>query len=146
MSIEIIKPSGGGGVSSLSAIGAVPNANGATITGSVLNLQPASVSFGGVITTLAQSIAGRKTTTSDMTINTINAGLGLASVATNTTFGFEALNANTTGSESVAIGYRALKAQTIGSGNVAIGKSSSLLLTSGSNNVGIGTDCFLGPD
>jgi len=48
--IEVIKPSASGGVSSLSAIGAVPNANGATITGSVLNLQPANTSFGGALT------------------------------------------------------------------------------------------------
>jgi hypothetical protein len=39
-----------GGVLSLSAIGATPNANAATITGTVLNLQPASSSFGGVVT------------------------------------------------------------------------------------------------
>jgi hypothetical protein len=52
-----------GGVLSLSAIGAVPNANAATITGTVLNLQPASSSFGGVITTGSQTIAGDKTLT-----------------------------------------------------------------------------------
>ena len=45
----------------LAAIGAVPNANGATLTGQALNLQPASASFGGVLTTGAQSIAGTKT-------------------------------------------------------------------------------------
>jgi hypothetical protein len=37
-----------GGVLSLSAIGGTANANAATITGTVLNLQPASPSFGGV--------------------------------------------------------------------------------------------------
>ena len=52
-----------GGVLSLSPIGAVPNANAATITGTVLNLQPASSSFGGVITTGSQTIAGDKTLT-----------------------------------------------------------------------------------
>jgi hypothetical protein len=49
-----------GGVSSLSAIGSTANANGATITGSVLNLQPASASFGGVVTTGLQNFAGVK--------------------------------------------------------------------------------------
>jgi len=39
----------GSGVSALSAIGSTPNANSATITGSTLNLEPASVSFGGVV-------------------------------------------------------------------------------------------------
>jgi hypothetical protein len=52
-----------GGVLSLSAIGATPNANAATITGTVLNLQPASSSFGGVVTTAAQTFAGDKTLT-----------------------------------------------------------------------------------
>jgi hypothetical protein len=53
----------GGGVLSLSAIGSTPNANAATITGTVLNLEPASASFGGVVTTLAQTFAGNKTLT-----------------------------------------------------------------------------------
>jgi hypothetical protein len=48
-------------VGSLSAIGATPNANAATITGAVLNLQPADASFGGVVTTAAQTFAGDKT-------------------------------------------------------------------------------------
>jgi hypothetical protein len=50
-----------GGVLSLSAIGAVPNANAATISGTVLNLQPANASFGGVVTTGPQTFAGEKT-------------------------------------------------------------------------------------
>jgi hypothetical protein len=45
----------------LSAIGSVPNANAATLTGSVLNIQPASASFGGVVTTGTQTFAGAKT-------------------------------------------------------------------------------------
>jgi hypothetical protein len=129
-----------GGLSAITTIGAVPNANGMTIVGSTLNLQPASVSFGGVVTTAAQSFAGRKTTTSDMTINTLFAGLGTGSIATNTTFGFEALNANTTGYENTAIGYRALKTQTTGYYNTAIGSSSQRSLTTGTDNTSVG--CF----
>ena len=49
------------GVTTLAAIGATANANGATISGSTLNLQPASASFGGVMTTGTQTIAGAKT-------------------------------------------------------------------------------------
>ena len=52
-----------GVVTGLSAIGATPNANGATIAGSNLNLEPANGSFGGVVTTEAQTIAGLKTFT-----------------------------------------------------------------------------------
>jgi hypothetical protein len=50
-----------GGITALSAIGAAPNANGATITGTTLNLQPASISFGGVVTTGTQTFLGAKT-------------------------------------------------------------------------------------
>lgn len=49
------------GVTTLAAIGATANANGATISGSTLNLQPASASFGGVVTTGSQTFAGSKT-------------------------------------------------------------------------------------
>ena len=52
-----------GGVLSLSAIGGTANANAATITGTVLNLQPADASFGGVVTTGVQTFAGAKTLT-----------------------------------------------------------------------------------
>lgn len=66
-------PSGGSGVTTMAAIGATPNANGATISGSTLNLQPASTSFGGVVTTGTQSFAGAKTfvtATDFLTVNT----------------------------------------------------------------------------
>lgn len=51
---------GGSGVDTLAAIGAVPNANAATISGTTLNLQPASASFGGVVTTGTQAFGGAK--------------------------------------------------------------------------------------
>jgi len=63
-----ISSSGGGGSISLAAIGSSPNANAATLTGTVLNLEPASASFGGIITTGTQSFAGAKTFSNDITI------------------------------------------------------------------------------
>lgn len=47
----------------LAVVGAVPNANGATLTGQVLNLQPASATQPGVVTAGTQTIAGNKTLT-----------------------------------------------------------------------------------
>lgn len=44
----------------LAAIGASPNANAASLSGQVFNLQPASSSFGGVVTTGTQTFAGLK--------------------------------------------------------------------------------------
>jgi len=45
----------------LAAVGATPNANGASLTDQALNLQPANGSFPGVLTALAQTIGGDKT-------------------------------------------------------------------------------------
>lgn len=47
----------------LAAVGAVPNANAASLSGQILTIQPASTSFPGVITTGVQSFAGAKTFT-----------------------------------------------------------------------------------
>ena len=44
----------------VTTIGTTPNANGATITGNVLTLQPADGTNGGILTTVAQIIAGNK--------------------------------------------------------------------------------------
>jgi hypothetical protein len=48
-------------ISGLVAIGSVPNANGASTSGSNLSLQPADANFGGVVTTTAQGFSGAKT-------------------------------------------------------------------------------------
>lgn len=50
-----------GGITTLDPIGSSANANGATISGSTLNLEPASASFGGVLTTGTQTLSGAKT-------------------------------------------------------------------------------------
>lgn len=51
----------------MTTIGATPNANGGSISSGVLSLQPASASFGGVVTTGTQTFAGAKTFTGDLT-------------------------------------------------------------------------------
>jgi hypothetical protein len=85
---------GGGGVTTMAAIGSSPNANGATISGSNLNLQPASASSGGVLTTGTQTIAGKKvlstalssptvaqTTTADVYISVTTSGSDAYNIA-----------------------------------------------------------------
>lgn len=52
----------------LAAVGSSPNANAATISGTLLNLEPASASFPGVVTVGSQTIAGAKTLTSPLTV------------------------------------------------------------------------------
>jgi hypothetical protein len=49
----------------LAAVGSTPNANAATLSGQVLNLQPANGTTPGVLTALAQTIGGVKTFTSN---------------------------------------------------------------------------------
>ena len=55
----------------LGAIGAVPNANGASLSGQALTLQPASASFGGVVSTGTQSFAGVKSFNNNIVISQI---------------------------------------------------------------------------
>ncbi len=62
------------GVTTMAAIGSSPNANGATISGSTLNLEPASASFGGVLTTGTQTIAGAKTFSTSITASNLTSG------------------------------------------------------------------------
>jgi len=90
------------GVSSLGAIGATPNANGASITSGVFNLQPASASFGGVVTTGTQTMAGQKTfstgvTVSGATSNASNLTLGVTSATTPGTTTDNFLSVNSSG-------------------------------------------------
>lgn len=49
-----------GYINTLNTIGASPNANGASTSGGILRLQPASASFGGVVTTGTQTFEGFK--------------------------------------------------------------------------------------
>jgi hypothetical protein len=69
------------GVTTLAAIGSTPNANGATISGTTLNLEPASDTFGGVVTTGAQTFAGAKTFSNviNVTPSTATSGAGSSS-------------------------------------------------------------------
>lgn len=74
----------------------------------------------------------------ELTVNTVNIGLGGGAIATNTRVGTGALNANTTGNNNTAIGYLALINNTTGGSNTAIGKESIYTNTTGGNNVGVG--------
>ena len=136
-------PNYASGVSSLSAIGASANANGATISGSVLNLQPASASFGGVVTTGTQTFAGAKTFSSDTIISTITVGRGLNSLVQNTAVGFNALSSVSTGNFNTCVGYQAGRLISLGTDNVAFGYNALQANQLGVGNVAIGTNALL---
>jgi hypothetical protein len=57
--------------------------------------------------------------------------------------GYEALCANTTGCENVAVGFTALKANTTGNDNTASGLQALLCNTTGSNNTASGVNALL---
>ena len=58
----------------LSAIGSTPNANGMTLVGQALNLQPADGTYGGIVSTTTQTFAGTKTLTSPAVTTSLTTG------------------------------------------------------------------------
>lgn len=68
----------------LAAVGSSPNANGMSLTGQVLQLQPANASNPGVVTTGAQSFSGAKTFSSTVTVSGVCALAGSGSARTMT--------------------------------------------------------------
>jgi hypothetical protein len=144
------------GVTTMAAIGSTPNANGATISGANLNLEPASATYGGVVTTGAQTFAGAKTFSPVLT-----AASGLATGTKFTPTLTAAANADilvgldidptfTNGSYSALTNY-ALRVQGIGFGrgggavetNTAIGSGTLINNTTGANNTGLGYRALL---
>ena len=138
------------GVLSLGPIGASSNANGATITGTVLNLEPASSSFGGVVTVTNQSWAGVKTftgavnlfATSSLNVGVLQQSGGrlLHTFGTNNTFvGADAGNFTLSGDRVVCLGGNAGLALTTGNQFVAIGHNAGTATTTGGFGICIGT-------
>jgi hypothetical protein len=148
---------GGGGSISLAAIGSTPNANAATLTGTVLNLEPASATFGGVVTTGTQSFAGAKTLSSTgrfsfkTAVNT-DASLNIGdavSVATDTNRA-KIVISNTTGGSELILGqsgtnnllfnwtYNATAANAYGVLETYAGNN-NLVIQSGAGRIGFGT-------
>ena len=155
------------GISTLAAIGSSPNANGATISGSTLNLQPADASFGGVVTTAAQTFAGRKTFNGYITIAAGTASAGTAplkftagtnlttpeagvvefttgnfwfSPTTTNRFRFGHGGSGSSPATNIVIGIDSGTNLTTGSGaNTYIGRLSGVSQTTGIGNTGVGS-------
>ena len=89
-------------------------------------------------TDTAQTITGVKTISNDTLINGINAGRGSGNFDTNTVFGRDALNSNTTGINNTALGLNALDANTIGYSNVAVGVQALDANVDGYQNTAVG--------
>ena len=154
-----------GGVTTMSNIGAAPNADGAVISGSTLTLEPADGTFGGSMTAGPQTLGGPKTwlDTANFSANinmprTLNpsstSGIlnvngsrylhtsGLTGTATNVYLGTNCANigVSNTSSNCIGIGQATLGNIQNGNSNVAVGSGSGLAITSGSNNTCLGQD------
>ncbi len=150
-------------------IGATPNANAGTLTDGVLNLEPADATFGGVITTAAQTIAGEKTFTEDIfaqkTIQlpaTADADHGALYIdaqaflhsygnASNTFLGINSCidNSPVPAGENTGIGNNSLTSIIDpAQGNTALGSGSLPLLQTGTGNTAAGwtslSNCLAG--
>ncbi len=126
------------GVTTMGAIGASPNGNGGTISGNTLTLQPADATNGGVLTSGVQNIPGTKYLANDLYINSSRLGTGPNAFLTNNIFGFQALNANTTGQYLSAIGTQSLFNNTSGVANSGNGYQTLFSNTTGGNNLANG--------
>ena len=118
------------------------NVSGSPVTSSgniTINIPSASATNRGLVTTGAQTIAGAKTFSSDLTVNGITVGKGLASNGNNTAIGATALGSNTTGTLNTAIGIQALAFTTSGNGNTANGANSLVTNTTGGFNTASGS-------
>ncbi len=122
----------------------VPYAQYAASSGTVTGIVPVANGGTGSATknfvdlTTAQTVAGIKTFSSDVSINGITIGKGAGSIETNTANGSMALSSNTTGELNTAIGALALMRNTTGTYNTAIGAWALALDSTGINNTAIG--------
>ena len=156
--------SGGSGVTTMAAIGATPNANGASISGTTLTLQPADATYGGVLTNTTQDIAGSKRFTNATTrftnasatvdlygVSNFNGGFQIYAewaIRRTPTSGGQAncigigtaMNTTFTGYYNIAIGDNSMAALTTGVRNCSIGLAAMQGLTTGTDNMAIGKD------
>jgi hypothetical protein len=130
-------------VLSLAAIGISPNANGASIVGSLLSLQPASASFGGVVTTGAQTFAGDKTLTGALNGTSASFSSSVtAGAAINLPNNFSLTGRNAANTLNIAlIARNSLDRVIIDADGYGtnIGGGGTVLINPSAGNVGIGT-------
>ncbi|MEY2760298.1 MAG: hypothetical protein RLZZ96_198 [Bacteroidota bacterium] len=126
------------GVNSLNYTNTASYAAGGTISGTALTLAPADGTNPGIVSTGAQTIAGAKTFSSDLSVNGLTVGRGLGASASNTAVGAGTLFVNTAGVRNTAIGYASLVANLDGTDNTAVGYVSAYSNTSGIKNTSLG--------
>ena len=127
------------GVNTLNYTSTTSYAAGGTISGTSLTLTAADGTNPGLISTGAQTIAGAKTFSSDLLVNSLNFGRGAGGIIENTSVGYSSLISNTSGRYNTAIGAGTLSSSTTGAENTAIGTGALYSNTTASKNTAIGT-------
>ncbi|MCG3175458.1 MAG: hypothetical protein MOGMAGMI_00387 [Candidatus Omnitrophica bacterium] len=112
------------------------------VTGPASATDDALARFDG---TTGKAIQNSNATLTDAGLLTVVAFrcLGGGSISTNIAIGADALDSNTTGSESVAVGLGALTAQTTAASNTAIGRDALSLVVSSNHNTAVGRQALL---
>ena len=150
------------GATSVGAISSGNNSNGGYISGGVLTLAPAGSGYGGIVINGDQNFSGNKVFNdnvtisnnlsvpygaisfgNDISVNSVNIGLGHATFINCLSFGNAALASNTSGVYSTALGYYSLQANTTGQGNTATGANSLKANTTGYYNTAMGASSLL---
>jgi hypothetical protein len=88
------------------------------------------------------SMNSRLFVASDASINGLTLGKGGGNISSNTVFGYQALNSNTTGGNIVAVGFQSLFLNSTGSDNASFGYQ-SLFYNTGSLNTAVGRAALL---
>ena len=138
---------GSGFLRNLAPIGTVPNANGMTKAGDTLRLQPASINFGGVVTTGSQTFAGEKVFEERLRVGSSGGGViqktdqfsvGVGSGALTSSLGTVGYN--------TAVGQNAGRNNTAGTQNVFVGASAGDFKSNGQANTRPSNSVFIGMD
>ena len=125
----------GGTITGISGLGMTyPGAGIANSTGSAWGTSYTTSGSGTVV-----ALASSPVFATNITVNSILMGAGVANITNNLGLGINALsNASTTGADNVAIGTGTLPVVTTAAQNTAIGSGALSGITTGSANVGIG--------
>lgn len=122
---------GGGGVNSIANVGSTPNAQGGSIVGTVLTLQPADGTHPGLLTSGTQSIGGNKTFTGSISASNFSGSSSGSNTGDQTITLTGAVTGSGTGSFSTTLTNSSV------TGQVLTG------FTSGPNSTVLATDSIL---
>ncbi len=125
-------------ISSLTSVGTITSGVWSGTAIAIANGGTGSTTKNFVDLTTAQTIAGAKTFSSDLTTNGIRIGVGRGAVSSNYIMGNVNTLMSTTGTNNMAFGDNTGMANTSGITNLAIGSEAFRYNTTGSHNVGIG--------